>query len=79
MENAKEVVAEFEERLNVRIRRQKKSDQMEKRDFKRRELPVRYLAKILYRWDDKKFENKYLRKLEKNWQKWKLVSLEKKP
>ena len=29
MENAKEVVAEFEERLNVRIRRQKKSDQIE--------------------------------------------------
>jgi len=49
IENAKEVVVEFEERLNVRIRRQKKSDQIEKRDFKRRELPVRYLAKILYR------------------------------
>jgi len=49
MENAKKVVAKFEGRLNVRIRRQEKSDQIEKRDFKRRELPERYIAKILYR------------------------------
>ena len=79
MENTKEVVAEFERRLNVRIRRQEKSDQIEKRDFRRGELPERYIAKILYRWDNRKFENKYLRKLERNWQKWKSVSPEKKP
>ena len=34
---------------------------------------------MLYKQDNGKFEEKYLRKLEKNWQKWKLVSLEKKP
>jgi len=27
------------------------------------------MAKMLYKWDDKKFEEEYLRKLEKNWQK----------
>jgi len=27
------------------------------------------MAKILYEWDDEKFEEEYLRKLEKNWQK----------
>jgi len=25
------------------------------------------MAKILYRWDDGKFEEEYLRKLERNW------------
>jgi len=37
------------------------------------------MAKLLYEWDDGKFEKEYLRKLERNWQKCKLVSLEKKP
>ena len=26
---------------------------------------------MLYRWDDGKFEKKYLKKLEKNWNRWK--------
>ena len=49
---------------------------MEERDFRRGELPGKYTVKMLYGWDDGKFEEKYLRKLEK---KWKLVSPEKKP
>jgi len=35
------------------------------------ELPGRYIAKLLYGWDNKEFEEKYLKKLEKNWKKWK--------
>ncbi len=35
------------------------------------ELPEKYMAKLLYGWDDKKFKEKYLRKLERNWKKWK--------
>ena len=35
------------------------------------ELPGKYMAKLLYGWDDKKFKEKYLRKLERNWKKWK--------
>jgi len=34
---------------------------------------------MLYEWNDGKFEEKYLRKLERSWQKWKSVSLEEKP
>ena len=52
---------------------------VEKRDFRRAELLEKYIAKILYRQDNRKFENKYLKKLERNWQKWKSVSPEKKP
>ena len=29
------------------------------------------MAKLLYGWDDQKFEEEYLSKLEKNWKKWK--------
>ena len=30
------------------------------------ELPGKYTARVLYGWDDKKFEEEYLKKLEKN-------------
>ena len=40
----------------------------EKKDFRRAELPERYTAKLLYGWEDGKFENKYLKKLERNWE-----------
>ena len=35
------------------------------------ELPGKYTAKLLYGWDDRRFEEEYLNKLEKNWKKWK--------
>ena len=35
------------------------------------ELPGKYMARVLYGWDDKKFEEEYLKKLEKNWKRWK--------
>ena len=33
------------------------------------ELPEKYTARVLYGWNDKKFEEEYLKKLEKNWKK----------
>ena len=63
LENVKKVVAEFEERVNVEVRGQKK---LEERDFRRGKLPGKYTMKILYRQDDRKFEKEYLRKLKKN-------------
>ena len=39
----------------------------ETEEFKRGELLGRYTAKLLYEWDDKKFDEEYLKKLEKNW------------
>jgi len=32
-----------------------------------RELLGRYTAKLLYRWNNGKFEKEYLKKLEQNW------------
>ena len=77
--NAREVLEEFKGRMNVEVRRQEKLDMTKEKDFRRKELPRKFMAKILYRWDNGKFEEEYLRKLERNWQRWKSVSLEEKP
>jgi len=69
MKNAKEMIAEFEGRLNAEVRQQEKLDLAEERNFRRRELSGKYTVKMLYRWDNEKFENRYLKKLERNWQK----------
>ena len=39
---------------------------VEERGYRREELLEKYIAKILYGWDNEKFENKYLKKLERN-------------
>ena len=79
LENARKIVEEFKGRMNVEVRRQEKLDIVEERDFRRGELLGKYMAKMLYGWNDGKFEKEYLKKLERNWQKWKLVFLEEKP
>ena len=57
---------EFEKRVNAEVRRQERMDRVEKKDFGREELPGKYMAKILYRCNNRKFENEYLKRLEKN-------------
>ena len=39
--------------------------------FRKSELLGRYIAKLLYGWDDKKFREEYLKKLDRNWIRWK--------
>jgi len=63
---AREALEEFKGRMNVEVRKQEKIDMAEERDFRRGELPGKFTAKMLYGWDDKKFEDEYLKKLEKN-------------
>jgi len=70
---------EFEGRMSVEVRRQEKIDMAEKRDFRREELLGKFTAKMLYEWNDGKFEEEYLKKLERNWRRWKIVSPEEKP
>jgi len=73
-----EKIEEFEKgRFEEEIRRirMKKEKEMklnpEAEEFKREKLPGRYTAKLLYGWDDKKFDEEYLKKLERNWNRWK--------
>ena len=49
LENVKEVVVEFEKRINAEVRKQEKLNMVEKRDLRRKELLGKYMAKILYR------------------------------
>jgi len=39
---------------------------VEEQKFRRGELLGKYIVKILYGWDNGKFEKEYLKKLEKN-------------
>ena len=58
MQNIKETVEEFEkeyQRDMENVRRQKRKKGM----FKRGELPGRFTAKKLFRWSDKKYNEKY--------------------
>ena len=70
LRNVMKKVEEFEKgRFKEEIRRIKLNPEAE--EFKKEELPGRYTAKLLYRWDDKKFDEVYLKMLERNWNRWK--------
>ena len=74
MKNVMKMIEEFEkgkfdeeiQRIQIRKRKEVKLN-LEAEEFRRGELPGQYTAKLLYGWDDKKFEEEYLKKLEKNW------------
>ena len=61
------ILEDFEGRIEVKIRRQEKLDKAKEQDFRRGELSGKFTAKMLYGWDDGKFEEEYLKKLERNW------------
>ena len=52
--------------MNVEVKRQEKIKIAEEKDFRKRDLPERFTVKMLYRWNDRKFEEKYSKKLERN-------------
>ena len=54
--NARDLVERFEEKYGEELRQARKEDH---REFHRGELPERYTAKTLYRWDDKRFDQEY--------------------
>jgi len=74
LKNAREKIEEFEKgrfeeemrRIRVKKEREMKLNP-EAEEFKREELPGRYTVKLLYGWDDKNFDEEYLKKLERNW------------
>ena len=71
LKNVGEKIEEFEkgrfEEEIWRIQKRKETKlNLEAEEFKRGELPGKYTAKLLYGWDDKKFEEEYLKKLQRN-------------
>jgi len=47
LENVKEVVVEYEGIMNTEVKRQEKLDMAEERNFRRGELLVKYMVKML--------------------------------
>jgi len=39
--------------------------------FQRRELPGKFTAKMLYGWSDRRYDQEYWGRLERNWRQWK--------
>jgi len=39
--------------------------------FQREELPERFTARMLYGWSDKRYDQEYWGRLERNWRQWK--------
>ena len=66
LKNTDELIKDFEQG-EVVVRREVE----EEGEYKRMELLGKYMAKVLYGWDDQKFEEEYLNKLEGNWRRWK--------
>jgi len=64
--NTREAIEKFERRMSTEVRKQEKLDIIEEKNFRREELPEKYTMKMLYRWNNGKFEEEYLRKLERN-------------
>jgi hypothetical protein len=60
LDNAKSKVKDFHRKHHEVVKR-----------FGPMELPGKYTAKMLYGWEDGKFEKEYLAKLERNWRRWK--------
>ena len=70
---------DFKGRIGAEVRQQVGEREAEEKGHRRIELPEKYIAKLLYEWNNGEFETEYLRKLERNWRKWKTVSPEEKP
>ena len=61
LENIKEIIVEFKERLSRKQEKLKK-----KQDFRKGMLLEKYIIKMLYKLDNRKFKEDYLKKLERN-------------
>jgi len=68
LKNTSELVKEFErdyEKAEEEEARQQETEENKK--IFNRELLGKYMAKLLYRWGERKYEQEYWKKLEKNW------------
>jgi len=70
LENAKEAIEEFEKeywRDMEDVARQEHKEGT----FQRGELPGKFIAKMLYGWSDRRYDQEYWGRLERNWRRWK--------
>jgi len=70
LKNEKEMIEEFEKEYQQDIEDVVKQE-CEKGTFKREELPGRFTARKLFGWSDKRYDQEYWGRLERNWRRWK--------
>jgi len=72
LKNAMELVKEFEKRYSREEEEEARWKEVEgdRKTFSR-ELPGRYMAKLLYGWGNKKYDREYWKRMEENWRQWK--------
>jgi len=70
LKNAKEAIEEFKKEYR-RDREDVVQQEREEETFQQGELPGRFTAKTLYGWSDKRYDQEYWGRLERNWKRWK--------
>ena len=73
LKNAMEIVKEFEKEYSREEEEEEVRQQEAEGNRKTfsRELPGRYMTKLLYRWDNKRYDREYWKQMEENWRWWK--------
>jgi len=66
LENTKEAVEEFEQEYQKDMKEINQQERKE-RTFRRGELPGKFMTKKLFGWMDKRYDQEYWGRLEKNW------------
>ena len=70
LKNTKEVIEEFEKKYRQDMEDVARQEH-EEETFRRGELPGRFTARKLFRWSDKRYNQEYWGRLERNWRRWK--------
>ena len=66
LKNAKEAIKEFEKEYQQDMEDVARQECKEK-TFRRGELPRRFMARKLFKWLDKRYDQEYWGRLERNW------------
>ena len=66
MKNAKELVEEFEREYGEEVEELRRQEQEEEEKEFSRELPRKFMAKLLYGWERKRYERERERRWNKN-------------
>jgi len=70
LKNAQEAIEEFEREYR-RDMEDVAQQEREETTFKRGKLPGKFTVKTLYGWSDKRYDQEYWGRLERNWKRWK--------
>jgi len=71
LENAKELVEEFEREYGEEVEELRRQEQEEEEKKFSRELPREFTAKLLYGWGRRRYEREREKRWDKNWYQWK--------